>query len=92
MSARLVIPELRHLQDVRAQLARGGLPPLDKRTPEDCARIAAFRTLVELLRLFGRFKQRIEAGERCRLVEIEHPQEPGRLLIEIRIEAEEVAP
>jgi hypothetical protein len=86
------IPELRLLQELREALARGGMPPPDKRTPEDSARIGAFRTVAELLHLFGRLKRRIEGGERCRLVEREHAREPGRLVIELVIESMEVPP
>lgn len=82
----LAIPELRALQDTRYVLARGGKPPVAERTPEDCARISAFAVLVLLLRILLRFKQRIEAGERCRLVDREHVGEPGRVVIELVIE------
>lgn len=75
---RLAIPELRALQDTRYELARGGKPPLDGRSPEDCARISAFVVLTLLLRILLRFKQKIEAGERCRLVDREHVGEPDR--------------
>ena len=56
------------------------------RTPEDCARISAFHTLSLLLRILLRFKQRIEDGERCRLVEREHAHEFERTVIELVIE------
>ena len=83
----LSLPELRTLRELRTRLARGGMPPLDKRTPDDSARIVAFRVIEELLRLFERYRRRVEQGERCRLVERERAAEPGALLIEIVIEA-----
>jgi hypothetical protein len=86
------IPELRLLQELRAALARGGMSPRDRRTPEDCARLALFRVEEEVLRLLGQFKRRIEGGERCRLVEKEHAQEPGRLVVELVIESMDGAP
>lgn len=84
---RLVIPELRALQDTRYVLARGGKPPVGERTPEDCARISSFLALSLLLRILLRFKQRIEGGERCTLVEREHVREPDRVVIELTIES-----
>jgi hypothetical protein len=86
------IPELRALQNLRAALAIGGIPPVDKRTPEDGARLALFRLLEEALLLLRHFKGRIEAGERCRLVEREHPHESGRLVVELVIEPLEGSP
>ena len=83
---RLAIPELRALQDTRYVLARGAKPPVGERTPEDCARIASFHAISLLLRILLRFKQKIEGGERCRLVEREHVQEPDRVVIELVIE------
>lgn len=80
------IPEIKALRELRFALARGGLPASDKRTPEDSARIAAFRALEELLRLLDHYRRRVEQGDRCRLVEREHPREPGRLVIEMVIE------
>jgi hypothetical protein len=86
------IPEMRALQALRAALAVGGMPALEKRTPEDEARIGLFRLTEEALYLMAQFKRRIEAGERCRLVEREHAREPGRLLFELAIELTEVGP
>jgi len=83
---RLVIPELKTLRELRRTLAYGGIPSADKRTPEDDARIAAFRAVEELLRLVDEYRRRVERGEHCRIVEREHPHEPGRLLIELAIE------
>ena len=83
---RVVIPELRALQDARYVLARGGKPPAGERTPEDCARVSAFHTLSLLLRILLRFKQKVENGERCRLVEKDHVHESERVVIELMIE------
>ena len=57
------------------------------RTPEDHARISAFRAIEDLLHLLDQYRGRVESGECCRLVEREHAREPGRLMIEIAIEA-----
>ena len=84
----LAAPEFTTLRDLRRALARGGLRSPSQRTPEDHARIAAFRTLEELLRLLEDYRRRVEGGQRCRLVEREHPHEPGRLLFEFVIEVE----
>lgn len=84
----LALPELAALRELRRVLARGGLPAGDKRRPEDHARIASFRALEELLHLLDQYRRRAESGEPCRLVEREHPREPGRLLLEIAIEIE----
>jgi len=86
ISRRLAIPELKTLRELRRTLAYGGIPAADKRTPEDDARIAAFRAIEELLRLLDEYRRRVERGEHCRLVEREHPLEPGRLLLELAIE------
>ena len=82
----LVIPEHRAMKALREALAVGGLPPRDRRTPEDSARIASYRVVEELLRLLRFFKHRVEEGEPCRLVERVHDTEPGRLHLEIAIE------
>lgn len=39
-----------------------------------------------ILRILLRFKQKIEGGERCRLVEREHGHELDRIVIELEIE------
>jgi hypothetical protein len=85
---RLAIPEIKALRELRTALAYGGLPAPDRRTPEDHARIAAFRVVGELLWFFGQFQHRVENGERCRIVEREHPRQMGRLVIEFAIEAQ----
>ena len=82
----LALPEHKALCDLRAALANGGLPRVDRRTAYDWARIAAFHTIAELLRILDQFKRRIEEGERFRLVHRERPREPGRLHVEIVIE------
>lgn len=85
---RLAIPEIHTLRELRHALARGGMPPIAARTPEDDARIAGFRVIQELLAMFEEYRRRIEDGERCRLVERKHPREPDRLLLELAIEAQ----
>jgi hypothetical protein len=82
----LVIPELRTLRELRRSLAHGGLPAIDKRTPEDWARLAAHRSIAELCRILGEYRRRVESGEHVRLVERELPPEPGRMRIELLIE------
>ncbi len=82
----LAAPEFAMLRQLRGALARGGLPA--RRTPEDHARIAAFRTVQELLVLLDEYRRRVECGDRCRLVEREHEHKPGRLLFEVAIEVE----
>jgi hypothetical protein len=83
----LALPEIRALRELRRALSFGGLTPSHRRSPEDCARIGAFRVLQELLHLLDQFRRRVEQGERVRLVEREHIRESGRLLIELVIEA-----
>jgi hypothetical protein len=82
----VALPEVVALRELRRALARGGLPQMGQRTPEDHARIASFRAVEELLALLDHYRGRVTNGESCRLVEREHPREPGRLLIEIVIE------
>jgi len=85
---RMVIPEFETLRKLRDALARGGLRALGERTPEDHARIAEFETIASLLRFLEEFKRRVEAGERCRLLQVKRRHDPGRLSIEIAIEAQ----
>ncbi len=80
------VPEDAALRALRRALARGRLAGGGRRTPEDDARNAAFRTLEELLALLDEMERRVERGERCRLVEREHPREGGRMVIEMVIE------
>jgi hypothetical protein len=82
----VAIPEIEAMRDLRRALARGGLSPIDTRTPEGCARVAAFYVIIDLLRLLDEFKRRVEAGESCRLVHVKRSHESGRLQIEIAIE------
>jgi hypothetical protein len=84
----LALPEIQRMREVRRALAFGGLTPAARRTPEDNARIASFRTLEELLPFLDEYRRRIESGQRCRLVEREHTREPGRLLVEWVIEVQ----
>ena len=82
----LAAPEFMTLRQVRAELAKGGM--LAQRTPEDHARIAAFRTIEEFLRFVEEYRRRIPSGERCKLVERPHKSETGRVMLEFEIEAE----
>jgi len=66
--------------------AFGGLTPVRRRTPEDCARIASFRVLEEPLHLLDQLRRRIEQGEHVILLERDHVREKGRLVIELVIE------
>jgi hypothetical protein len=88
----LLLPEHRALRELRTALSRGDLPRPARRSAADWARIAAFTTIAELLRLLDEFKRRVEGGERLRLVEIKHPQVPGRLHIELAIESMPTTP
>src|SRR5690242_9713 len=85
------IPEHAALRELRRALARGHLPGQGRRTPEDDARNAAFRTVEELLALFEELERRVERGDACRLVEREQPREAGRMVVELVIEAARVA-
>ena len=84
----LALPELPAMKELRRALSFGGLTPSHLRTPEDHARIAAFRAMEELLHLLHEYRTRVERGERCRLVEREHVREKGRLLLELEIEVQ----
>jgi hypothetical protein len=64
---------------------RGGLPPKDRRLPEDEARIAAFCVLQELVHILDQFRRSVEQGEHCRLVVSEHGRQIGRIAIEVTI-------
>lgn len=79
---RLVIPELRALQELRALLARASTLP---HTPEDSARVVAFHAIAALLRILDRFRKRVESGERCRLVREEREGGADRVVIELAI-------
>jgi hypothetical protein len=78
------IPEHALLRRLREMVAIRG----DGTTPEDSARAAASRLLTEFLRLAVELKRRVEAGERCRIVEVPQEPEPGAMQIKFRIEAE----
>ena len=84
-AVQLTIPGMRELQQLREQLAAGGLPAPNRRTPAEDGRIAVFTAIVALLRLLRAFKARVESGEACRLVAEERPSAPGRLVLEIAI-------
>lgn len=66
----------------------GGLPPRDRRTPADEARIAVFYALQELIHLLEIFGRLTTNGERVRLNVREHGREPHRVVIELWIEDE----
>lgn len=76
----------RALRELRSAFGRGGLPPRDRRTPEDEARIVAFFVLAELTHILDQFRRAIEQGERRRLVVREHGRQLGKVVIEITIE------
>ena len=79
----LRLPAFRELQELRRLLAHA---PLIRDTPEHEARTVSFRVLKDLCALLSAFKKRIEAGERCIIVEIPHPHKDGRLRVEFSIE------
>jgi hypothetical protein len=78
------IPEHALLRRLREMVAIRG----DGSTPEDSARIAVARFLSEFLRLAAELKRRVEAGERCRIVEVPQPPEPGTMHVKFKIELE----
>jgi hypothetical protein len=84
----MVLPEYEAMRELRRELARGGLPPVHARTPADMARIASFRALEELMRFLSEYRRRIDAGERCRIVEHESPRVAGRLDLHLMIEVD----
>ena len=77
-------PEFAALRELRQRLSRGGLP--SQRTPTDDARLTAFMTIKELLRIVDVFRRRIQQGEALRLRHIEHESSSARVFIEIVIE------
>lgn len=77
-------PEFTALRELRQRLSRGGLPA--QRTPADDARLAAFTTLKELLRIVDAFRRSVQQGESFRLRAIEHESSSRRVVIEIVIE------
>jgi hypothetical protein len=82
----LAAPEFTTLRELRRLFSKGGLPA--ERTPEAHARIATFCALTDLLRLLDEYRRRVRCGQRCRLRVHEQPSEPGKLSINITIEAE----
>jgi hypothetical protein len=82
---RFVIPEHGLLSELRHMLSAGRVPA---QTPEDHARGASFRVVAALLLFLAEFKRRVERGDRLRIVEREHPSQPGRLIVEFTIEAQ----
>ncbi len=85
-------PEFRALRELRDAFGRGGLPPAAERTPEESTRLAAFRTLQELLHLVAQFQRRVGQGERVDLVVHERGRELGRVVLELAIEPKETKP
>ncbi|MFO0589891.1 MAG: hypothetical protein U0441_20285 [Polyangiaceae bacterium] len=77
-------PEFAALRELRQRLSRGGLPA--ERTPTDDARLTAFMTIKELLRIVDVFRRCLQQGEALRLRHIEHESSSQRVLIEIVIE------
>ena len=77
-------PEFAALRELRQRFSRGGLPA--ERAPTDDARLTAFTTIKELLRIVDVFRRRIQQGEAVRLRQVEHESSNGRVLIEIVIE------
>jgi hypothetical protein len=78
-------PEFETLRTLRRSFARGGLPPVAERSPEDDARIATFSTLAELLRVLREFRDRVARGEAVRLEVRELITEPSRMRVELVI-------
>lgn len=76
------------LRLLRRLVGVGGLPPRDKRTAGDEARIAAFRAVQDLVQILEDFGRLIMNGERVRLNVREHGRETRRVVIEIVIEDE----
>lgn len=77
-------PDFEGLRVLRKKFSRGGLPA--DRTPEDDARIAAYRTIADLLRVLSEFRDRLARGDAVRLVMPEQTNERGRMRFEITIE------
>jgi hypothetical protein len=56
------------LRELRRAFGRGGIPPMERRTPEDEVRIASFCALQEFVHILDQFRRSIEKGEYCHLV------------------------
>ena len=82
----LASEHFRMLRELRFELGRDGLPPDDRRTPADDARISAFFLLQELNHILDQFRRAVEEGKPSRLVVREHGRQLGRVVIEIAIE------
>lgn len=78
------IPEHALLRRLREMVAIRG----DGTTPEDSVRLALSRFVGDFLRLATELKRRVEAGERCRIVEVPQQAEPGTMLLKLKIEVE----
>lgn len=81
----LEAPEFATLRSLRRALSRGGLP--SHRTPADEARLAAFMTLQELLRILDEYRVRLRRGDSVRLRVLEQQSTAAHMRVEIVIEA-----
>lgn len=77
-------PELATLRTLRRALSRGGLPA--RRTPADEARLAAFITVQELLRVLDDLRVRLRRGEDVHLRVLEQQSTADHMRVEIVIE------
>jgi hypothetical protein len=59
---------------------------MDRRTPEDEARLAAFFALQELTHILDQYRRALEDGKPRRLAVREHGRQLGKVVIEIAIE------
>ena len=84
----LASESFRALRELRTEFGRGGLPPRERRTPEDDARIAAYFVLRETTHILDQFRRAVEEGRPGRLVVSEHGRQLGKVVIEITIEDE----
>lgn len=75
------IPEYRTLRHLRDMTGIHG----DGSAPEDSARRATHVITSEVLRFLGELKRRIERGERCRVVQVEHAFGAGILSLKFKI-------
>ena len=78
----------RALRELRTEFGRGGLPPRERRTPEDEARIVTYFVLRETTHILDQFRRAVEEGKPCRLVVAEHGRQLGKVVVEITIEDE----
>jgi hypothetical protein len=81
----LTAPEFTSLRAIHWSLAEGGLPPDAERTPADDARIAAFFTIQELLRILDEFRRACMRGDLCHLVMNDTGRRRDLVVIDIRL-------